>query len=195
MAATNNGIFRSTDGGQTWTMRTAIRTFDVRFHPTDGNKAVAGRIDGIAQYSNDGGQTWNNATGITQPNNRVEIAYAKSQPTTVYAAVSNFSSSTIKVFQSLDGGVTYTLRTSGGGVSTYVNYNNVLWVDPTLPSRILVGGVNFYRSIDSGATFTGLGSIHSDQHVIVEHPSYNGTTNRQVFCGCDGGIYRLNDTT
>ncbi len=38
------------------------------------------------------------------------------------------------------------------------------------------------------------GSVHSDHHAIVSHPNFDGVTNRQVYYGNDGGIYRLNDS-
>src|SRR5262249_14980026 len=62
LAATNGGIFRSTDGGQTWSKRPGTsRTLDIKFHPTDGTQAIAGLgwlSTKRAMYSIDGGITW-----------------------------------------------------------------------------------------------------------------------------------------
>jgi hypothetical protein len=192
LVATNNGIFRSVDGGGTFNLVSAGKTYDVDFHPTDGQKAVAGRSDGKPQFSSNGGLTWTNATGTAGA--RVEITYARNSPNIVYAAIS--SNGRIKIYQSTNDGQSYALKTSGNGVSTYANYNNALWVDPTLPSRLLLGGVYLFRSTDSGVNFSEVfDNVHPDHHVLVESPQYNGSTNRVLFFGNDGGIYKTNDVT
>jgi photosystem II stability/assembly factor-like uncharacterized protein len=82
-------------------------------------------------------------------------------------------------------------------------YDNVIAVDPADPNRVWAGGIDLFRSDDGGQNW-GLAShwwaatsnpryAHADQHVIVFHPQYNGTTNRVMFVGNDGGIFRTND--
>ena len=84
-------------------------------------------------------------------------------------------------------------------------YNNVIAVDPTDANRVWVGGVDLFRSDDGGANW-GLASYwweditepqyaHADQHVIVFHPRYDGSTNKQMFVGNDGGVFRTDDAT
>ncbi len=79
-------------------------------------------------------------------------------------------------------------------------YDNVIAVDPTDPNRVWVGGVDVFRSDDGGANW-GMAAhayqsrsnpqyVHPDQHVIIFHPQYNGTSNQTVFIGNDGGIFR-----
>jgi photosystem II stability/assembly factor-like uncharacterized protein len=191
LAATGSGIWRSTDGGQTWSQRTTTRTFDVKFHPTDPTRALAGRPDGVVARTIDGGLTWSTAT-ISPIATRVELAYSRSNPTTVFATVSD-TSWFVHVWRSLDGGVTWTQR-STQSIGTYSLYNNCLWVDPTNANNVVYGGVQLYRSTDGGATraqFT-TGS-HPDYHVIVEHPGYNGTSNKRIYTGDDGGLHTITD--
>ena len=82
-------------------------------------------------------------------------------------------------------------------------YDNVIAVDPIDPNRIWLGGIDLFRSDDGGANW-GLASYwwaektnphyaHADHHVITFHPQYNGSTNRQMFIGSDGGIFRTDD--
>lgn len=196
LAATASGIYRSTDGGATWTQRTPTRTLDVDFHPTNGALAIAGRHDGIAQYSTDGGLTWTNATGIT--GTRVELAYAPSNPNTVYASVSR--SGRLNTYRSLDGGRTFSAR--GGGFSTLALYDDALWVSPTNENFVVVGGLELYRSTDGAGTFTQISiwylapdSPHADTHLIMSHPGFDGSTNKTVYIGNDGGLYRTDDIT
>ena len=97
-----------------------------------------------------------------------------------------------------------------GGTSGFVNqgwYDNVIAVDPRDPNRVWVGGIDLFRSDDGGKTW-GLASYwwanplagafepsyaHGDQHAIVFHPGYNGRTNKVMFVGNDGGVFRTLD--
>lgn len=79
-------------------------------------------------------------------------------------------------------------------------YCNVIAVDPTDPERVWVGGVDLFRSDDGGSTWgpasfwagdPAIASfVHADQHGIVFHPEWNGTTNQVMYAAGDGGIYR-----
>jgi photosystem II stability/assembly factor-like uncharacterized protein len=82
-------------------------------------------------------------------------------------------------------------------------YNNAIAVDPVDPNRVWVGGIDLFRSDDGGANW-GMAShwwastsnpryVHADQHTIVFHPAYDGTTNKTMFVGNDGGLFRTTD--
>lgn len=199
LVATKQRIFRTTNGGTSWTEVFPDRTNDVRFHPTDGNRAVAGTNAGTAIYSTDGGVTWQTAQGITSGGGRVEVAYARSSPSTIYASVNRSSG---EVWRSTNGGQSYTLRNTG---TNYLGnqgwYDNAVWVDPTNSNIIVLGGgPDAWRSTNGGSSLTRISqwasaplSAHADHHVIVEHPGFNGTSNRTVYFGNDGGIYRTDN--
>ena len=192
LAATAAGIFRSTDGGGTWSLpRLTTNGMDILFHPTDGTKCIAGDGSGHAYYSADRGVTWMVANGFPQGAGRIELAYARSNPTIVYASVDAGGG---MVFQSTNGGQTYTLKSSGYNYLAAGYYANAVWVDPTNPNTLVVGGAPLYRSTDGAVTFTQIDvGLHVDYHAIVNHPNYNGTTNQIVFVGQDGGIYKTED--
>ena len=86
-------------------------------------------------------------------------------------------------------------------------YDNVIAVDPRDSNRVWAGGIDLFRSDDGGKSW-GLASYwwaqlddgsylpsyaHADQHTIVFHPRYNGTTNKTMFVGGDGGIFKTRD--
>lgn len=190
LASTSTGVYRTTNAGATWTRTLAGEWgYDVKFHPTDGARAIAGVHDNGVFYSTNGGQSWTRSTSITA--HRTELAYARSNPLIVYAAVANGGN--IRIWRSADGGVTFTQQ-AAGQIGNYEAYNVALWVDPTNPASILYGGVYLYRSTNSGASATqAFTNVHPDMHVFANHPGYNGTTNRTIFIGSDGGLDRLPD--
>ncbi|MEZ5964046.1 MAG: hypothetical protein R3F56_09400 [Planctomycetota bacterium] len=193
LAATISGIWRSTDGGNTWSQRTTSKTYDVDFDPNNRTRCVAGLANGVAQYSTDGGNTWSNGTSTGGV--RVELAFARATPGTVFAAVN--TNGNLTVWRSTDNGQTYT-RQSGNVVTVLASYTGAIWVDPTNSNNVLVGGLDLYRSTNAGVSFSKISSwssypansAHADHHIIVEHPLFDGSSNRTVFFGNDGGIQR-----
>lgn len=201
-----NGIQRSTDGGATWTTpRWAQGSYYVQFHPTDGNKAIATIIDysggwfHAPLYSTDAGATWTQATGlgpIFDFSGRIELSYAPSNPSIVYAVAGTGGG---VVYKSTNGGQSYTLQTTSGTTGTDW-YRAPIWVDPTNPNVIVAGSYHVSRSTDGGQTISEIseGYIdttdpHPDIHLIVNHPQFNGTTNKTVYICTDGGVYKTND--
>ncbi len=197
VAATISGIFRSTDGGVTWSQRTTGKTLDVDIDPANSSRYVAGRADGFAQYSTDGGVTWTN-TAQFPSGKRVETTYARANPGTVYAAVTRGSS--LWVYRSVDNGVSYSQQSQSSVVSILGNYTGAIWVDPTNSNYVVVGGLDLYRSTNGGTSFSQISrwssyprSAHADHHMILEHPAYDGVSNRTVYFTNDGGIQRATD--
>ncbi|WP_291987644.1 Ig-like domain-containing protein [Luteitalea sp.] len=99
------------------------------------------------------------------------------------------------------------LDCSFGAANQFLNqgwYDNVLAVDPLDPNRVWAGGIDLFRSDDGGANW-GVASYwwfdkgvdpqyhHADQHGLVFHPGFNGTSNRILFSTSDGGVERVDD--
>jgi PKD repeat protein/photosystem II stability/assembly factor-like uncharacterized protein len=198
LTATRGGIYRSTNGGTNWTQTSGTEMNDIDFHPTDSSQCIAAGRNGDGFYSTNGGATWFAATGLA--GSRVEVAYARSSPSTVYASVDNSSG---QLYVSGDGGHTYSLRNTGRNyLSNQGWYANALWVDPTTTNVVVVGGLDLWRSTDGGGNFSRISqwqsapnSAHADHHFIIQSPAYNGTTVKTVFFANDGGIYRANDVS
>ncbi|NJN92681.1 MAG: DUF11 domain-containing protein [Anaerolineales bacterium] len=197
LAATGSGLYRTTTGGVAWSLVNGTEMLDVNFHPTNSNLAIASSWSGLVWYSTNGGQTWTLATGLPSAG-RVEVAYAPSNPSIVYASVDTSGG---QMWKSANGGQSYTLVNTGNAyLGSQGWYDNIIWVDPTDSSRLIVGGIDLWRSNNGGATLTQISewwrapeSAHADHHFIIEQPGFNGTTNKTVFFTNDGGIYKTSD--
>jgi len=82
-------------------------------------------------------------------------------------------------------------------------YDLTLAVDPSDAERVWVGGVDVLRSDNGGKNF-GIASqwwldpsderyIHADNHIIAFHPDYDGSTNKTMYIGNEGGVQRTLD--
>lgn len=207
LAATTRGMFRSEDAPRAvWKLSTlADELGDVDAHPTDPKRGIAGGLrNGRAYFTSDAGKSWTVATHPGVWSGRVELTYARKNPDTVYASVSNGGG---EVWRSRDGGKTFEAMktlTPDGDPAEYLGrqgwYGNVIWAgDPANENVVIVGGIDLWKSTDGGNAFVDISSwwaptsAHADHHVITEHPGYNGQTNRIVYFGNDGGLFRTDD--
>ena len=202
LAATGNAILRSADASRAvWTPVLTAAIADIKFHPTDAKRAVAGSMSsGQSWFTADGGVTWTLATR-PGPGRRINLCYARANPKTVYASVDNGGG---EIWRSINGGKSFTKRRAlnpDAKPTQYLGdqgwYANVVWADdPTNANLIIAGGLDLWRSTNGGDTFADIStwwddrSAHADQHVIVAHAQYNGGTNRTVYFGNDGGVFR-----
>jgi photosystem II stability/assembly factor-like uncharacterized protein len=195
-------IFRTTNGGQSWTKVANFKAPDVAFNPGNPEQVVAGREDGFISYSSNGGVTWQAGpalvTTLTGRSNsaRAEIAWAVGQPGLVYASLDNLQG---EIWRSEDAGATWVRRSGPAHMRDQGDYNNALWVDPTDPNHVITGGIDLYQSRDGGLNFTRIStwqaapsSAHADQHAIVSVPGFN-VSNPIVYFGNDGGLYRADN--
>jgi len=149
------GIFKSTDGGDTW--ETAGLTFllsqNVRTHrlmavPGSPETILAGTTDGLYKTVN-GGATW---VKVISANIR-DLEFKPDDPTTVYASSTSF-------YVSTDGGENFTIMNEGlpsaGGLeraSIAVSPEEPEWVYFLAADENYNSYEGLYRSTDSGTTW------------------------------------------
>jgi len=206
-------IYRSTDGGQTWS---AVLTppsgnwmpvTTIVFDPTNGNLAYAATYNNGLYKSTDAGVTWNPADGtgtnVLPSSNlgRATLAIAPSNTSILYTAIANSTTNDLLgMYKSVDGGANWTPLTSAPNFcATQCWYDIVLAVSPANPNFVAAGGVFPYHpggsgvvtSADGGTTWVDQSSgLHPDTHALAFTP--DGST---LYTGDDGGVWSTANPT
>lgn len=175
------GLYRSGNGGGTWTTLLAGAVQAVAF-----DSAVVGGL--FAAVANQGISRFDPSTSTWAAFNAglpaaipqlVLVAIGRSAPNRMYAKLDQ----TVYVFDTATA-TWASLGTHGG--TTYGYWNNVLEVDPADSNIVLAGGIGMERTSDGGATWKGVPGLHSDQHAAV----FDSTNHLTIYAGNDGGVYR-----
>jgi photosystem II stability/assembly factor-like uncharacterized protein len=203
LAATSWGVYKTEDGGETWDHQlTSTEYIDMEYKPGDFNVISGSTKYGQIYYTDNGGNTWSRP--FNDPDaRRIELAVSPQQPNLVYALAAADDAGLHGIFKSEDYGVTYTqvfYRDSANLLTWAVDgsegggqgwYDLCLAASPTNANTLMLGGVNTWRSIDGGSTWTIVShwsgdqvqAVHADKHNIRYR--YNG----DVFECNDGGLY------
>lgn len=174
-ASFSGGLFRSGDGGQTWTHVDSLgasRLFDVQFNPTNANELVVSVLNDSHSksligvwMSRDGGNTW--AQGQLPPCGNPPFARQ-----IAYGATPNiFVATGCGLAASRDDGVTWTWATNTP-VSSVVAQPGPNF--PTDPNSVFVdacdGSATPQHSSNNGNTFTALASLSNGCVSIAQSP-------------------------
>jgi photosystem II stability/assembly factor-like uncharacterized protein len=141
------GVFRTADGGTTWTAGAGLETASIMslaVDPSNPTVLYAGTVASGVVKSTDGGVSWLTSSIGMDPAERVNaLVVDPSRPTVVYAGT-NFSG----VYVSVDAGATWTL------------YNTGLDVRVVQTMAIAADGNTLYAGTGGGGVF-GLGPLWS----------------------------------
>ena len=210
MAFTNAGIFRTTNGGTSWTQPTggtsAFSCGDAEFKP--GDPTVVYACGTTFKKSTDSGVTWTAVTIPLTGIGRLAMAVTEGNAAYVYLLAANNTDNGAKgVMRSTDSGASFTTRMTATASTNILGFDNGAdaggqgWYDlcidssPTNAEEVMIGGINVWKSTNGGTSFTlnthWTGSyskpyIHSDIHDIQYLPG-SGTT---VYVGNDGGMFK-----
>lgn len=200
-AATSEGVYRSHDAGLSWSRSDSVlMAMDLAISPADTNMLIASHgslnssPDPGLYRTTDGGESWTRVTSGLPGSNfgRTSLSYAPSDPSIIYAGVSNASTSgMIGLYKSTDDGESWSPKSTSNYVGSQGWYNNVISVHPRDPDSLYCAGLNIYLSNDGGSSMGNISPpvVHVDHHAIAFDPADPAV----VYFGTDGGIFKTTD--
>lgn len=202
------GIFRSTNGGTTFTTATgSFGCSDGEFKPGDPNTVYA--CGTTFRRSTDGGATW---TAVTLPLTgigRLSMAVTPGNSAYVYLLAANNTDNGYKgLARSTNSGTSFTSQSTTPNILGFDNgadaggqgwYDLAIAASPTNAEEVIIGGINHWRSTNGGSTWTMISHwyggfskpyVHADVHDIQYLPG-SGTT---IFSANDGGFFKTTNS-
>ena len=213
IAASNDGIYKTIDAGQSWQNVISGHFKDLEFKPNDPSIIYAAKYGSyggakIYKSTNSGDSFSLLTTGINSNDvDRIELAVSPANPNIIYALCSDaYDSGLYGIYKSTDAGNSWIQTFSGNTMNLLgwsENGNDVggqgwydlsMTVSPVNENIVFVGGVNIWKSVNGGSTWSisghwygaaGIEYVHADQHTLA----YNINTG-VLFSGNDGGLYK-----
>jgi len=195
-ACTSGGFFRSGDAGLNWTQTTISPTdyIDMEIKPGDPSTIYAVRKNRL-DISTDGGLSFSSTFGYPIKN-RMLIEVSEADPNRLYLLVTNLydfdsfwrSDDSGQTFYEVANSPNIMGRTTDGsdiGVGQSW-YDLALEVDPENADIVYAGGINVFKSIDGGSSWTyNSNGVHVDMHYLSFSPHTH-----ELYLANDGGLYR-----
>ena len=222
LAATYVGIYRSVDGGGSWTRALAADSgfTDVAITGT-GAMYAATRLAGVLNiWRSPDGVNWTpiQPAGFPTVANRVVFGLAPSNPNVVYLLMQGVNTApaigghqlwkyTYVSGNGSGAGGTWENRAANlpngaSTINTQAGYDQVIHVKPDDPNFVIIGGTDLYRSTDGFASTSnttvigGYGFYPGGNHHPDLHAGAFSPANSIVYYSAgDGGISRASDIT
>lgn len=217
-AATNFGIYQTTDAGATWANILQGYFMDLEFNPGNSDIVYAATYDpsGNAQVftSTDYGQNWTQTTNLSGVN-RIDIAVTPASPDNADLLCSDASNHGLhSLYWTSNSGASWSQYWTGGAGNNLLgwmgdasdangqgSYDLTMAIDPANYSNIFVGGVNLWRTNDGGSSWStsNIWSVHPDYnpppnpqlvHADKHHVVFHPTQANTMFDCNDGGVYK-----
>jgi uncharacterized protein (TIGR03437 family) len=213
--AARGGIYRSSDGGVTWSqvLGDGVAT-DIVFDSANPDTVYAGLSPPALTFpfggahngvykSSDAGLTWTQlkgaGTGIFPAANlgRISLALARTAPeapNTLYAAVQDGSSTRfgnlLGMYRTTDSGATWTRLSVPDFCAPQCWYSMPIAVHPTNQNLLLTGGLFLLRSLNGGATWSNVYAGQNGEPLHADlHAIAFPTDASQTWVGTDGGVF------
>lgn len=212
--ASSNGIYKTTDGWDTYSLVKAGWFYDIEFKP--GDPATMYAADKYDFYkSTNSGDTWSaTASGLPASGTyRIAIGVSPDNSSYVYlfyGRSGGIRSPFMGLYRSFDSGNNFGLKSSllpnimgysatGSDSAEQYTWDHVIAVNPADVSEIHIGGINCWKSTDYGANWTITSYWREDNtsyeytHADIHALEYSPTLANTLYCGSDGGIYKTSN--
>ncbi len=209
LAATNQGIYKTIDGGTTWSITQPGYFMDMEFKPEDATILYASYGSGIYKSVNEG-STWTKlSTGIPSNIGRIAFGVGPANPEMVYAVCASTSNWGFGGFYtSTDAGLSWQLKSSKPNLLGYEAngsdpqneyfqgwYDLAIAVSPLSSQVVYVGGINIWKTTNAGLSWACNAHWYGDNNLPYVHADIHDLAISEsnplaVFTGSDGGVAR-----
>ncbi len=199
-SGTGGGLFRSLDGGASWSRVSALdgeSVYDITFDPA--GIAWIGTLDGPWTSSNDGASWTQKPLGIGVDDQVLALAIEPGNPQHVWAGISDAIGMQVQVLlASSDGGATWIDRTPA--LTQALGCTGIAF-DPAQANKVFAcfggfsGGGEVWASSDGGASWTkrSTGLPGNPLREIVHDGTRLLVCGGQLFSGQDVGVFASSD--
>ncbi|MGH6889384.1 MAG: WD40/YVTN/BNR-like repeat-containing protein [Rhizomicrobium sp.] len=188
-ANAERGIYRTTDGGKTWTRvlgkDNKTGGIDVTFDPHNAKIVYASLWQALRQpwnfssggpgsglyRSTDGGVTWAQLTGNGLPGGilgRIDVSVSGADSNRIYAMIEAKDGG---LFRSDDHGAHWRRVNDDGRLRQRAWYFSKIYADPKHADTVYALNTGLFRSTDGGKTFKLLPARHGDHHGLWIDPT------------------------
>ncbi|MET3023314.1 T9SS type A sorting domain-containing protein [Flavobacterium psychrophilum] len=206
--ATNSGIWKTVNGGTTWTNVQAgsFSKGSIRIKPNDPTNVYAVSNSGFYKSTDTGTTFTSITTGLPASSNRLLLDVTPANSNYVYILSANSPNTAATppyygfqgIYLSTDSGISFSKKSGALDVfeSTQSGYDLAFAVSTTNANEIYTGCLNIWKSTNSGATMTRVNNwsapasasyTHADIHFLK---FFGG----DLYAGTDGGIYKSSNS-
>lgn len=204
VAASIDGLWRSTDAGDTWTQvfdqgNDAVNDVEIR---PDGSVYITVNTDGVWSSTDGSANSFAKLSNGLPSNGfrRVELAVCDSFPDIIYAGfedslASSYRTGLKQIWKTTDAGATWDSLATNPDRDFNVTfsfpwYAFLLEVKPDDPDFLMTGSVNMGYTTNGGNSWDFAAYTHADYHGAW----WDKDNPQNCFVGNDGGIHRYSTT-
>lgn len=209
-AGSNNGLYKSIDYGENWhKVISSGSIMEIKVNTGNSNTVFVASKRFFFRSHNGGEDFEIISNGLQTSIGRIAMDITPADTSYIYLLIADGSSDFNGVFQSTDGGSSFTKKvglddinllgyaTNGSDDGTQAWYDLAIAVSETDKNRIFTGGVNVWTSGNGGNTWQNSSrwSFHSDATYAHADIHSLDTYGDVLVCGSDGGAFRnVNNT-
>ncbi len=212
-ACTDNGLYRTANGGTTWDLVTYSTTvggaqinlstnaYDIVYQPGSSTVMYATSNGPYFYKSTDAGLTFLRVdrvtAGLPTTGGRIQIGVTAANSAYIYLLYGN-GTAYQGLYRSTNSGTSFTLRSSTPNVLGSQSWRNIcIAVSPTDAEDIYVGGLDIYKSTTGGTGWTQVSdwsttNINLFSHADIFELKCDAT---YLYAAGDGGLYRMTRST
>ena len=191
--ATSAGLFKTSNGGTTWTNNLSGNVKDLKLKPGNPNIVYAVTNNRFYRSTNGGNSFTMITSGMPANSGRLIIDVTPANPEYVYVLSARTNWSHQGLYKSTNSGVNFSITQNTVDIfeADQAWFDLALAVSDTNPEEVYTGVLNVWKSSDGGNNFTKINSwsnpfqatyTHADIHFLR---FYDGV----LYCGSDGGVY------